>query len=113
LCTHERRERLRVPTKEVQYLEISRSFYVTCSVADSHPYGLYKGKGKKQDASNTRGIALLSILAKAYEKILVDRIIIFLEKNGQFDQNSKTPTDHGRPDQRLTTRYMLVMNDGS
>jgi hypothetical protein len=66
---------------------------------------LYKGKGVKQDASNTRGIALLSILAKAYEKILVDRIIIFLERNGQFDQN----TNGLRKGRSAVDNAMLVM----
>ena len=55
---------------------------------------LYKGKGPRQDPTNCRAIALLSILMKAYEKILVDRVIHFLEANGEFDQNTNGSRKH-------------------
>jgi hypothetical protein len=55
---------------------------------------LYKGKGPRQDPTNCRAISLLSILMKAYEKILVDRVIHFLEANGEFDQNTNGSRKH-------------------
>jgi hypothetical protein len=66
---------------------------------------LYKGKGSRQGLSNSRGIALMSIMAKAYEKILVDRrIVVFLEANGRFDQN----TNGSRMGRSAVDNAMLV-----
>jgi hypothetical protein len=65
---------------------------------------LYKGKGSRQDPSNSRGISLMPILAKAHEKILVDRIVVFLEANGCFDQN----TNGSRKGRSAVDNAMLV-----
>ena len=66
---------------------------------------LYKGKGSRQDPSNCRAIALLSILMKAYEKILVDRALKFLELHGEFDQN----TNGSRKSRSAVDNAMLIL----
>jgi hypothetical protein len=43
-------------------------------------------------------------LAKAYEEILVDRIVVFLEANGRFDQN----TNGSRKGRSAVGNAMLV-----
>ena len=49
---------------------------------------LYK-KGDIRDAGNYRGISLMSIIAKVYEKVLVRRMTTFLETNGCFDESAQ------------------------
>ena len=36
---------------------------------------LYKGKGKRTECGNYRGISLLSVVGKIYAGILVDRVL--------------------------------------
>jgi hypothetical protein len=49
---------------------------------------LYK-KGDIRGAGNCRGISLMSIIAKVYEKVLVRRMAAFLETNGCFDESAQ------------------------
>jgi hypothetical protein len=49
---------------------------------------LYK-KGDIRDAGNYRGISLMSIIAKVYEKVLARRMTAFLETNGCFDESAQ------------------------
>jgi hypothetical protein len=49
---------------------------------------LYK-KGDIRDSGNYRGISLMSIIAKVYEKVLVTRMTAFLEANNGFDESAQ------------------------
>ena len=47
---------------------------------------LYKGKGKKTECKNYRGISLLSVVGKIYEGILVDRVRRVMMSKGTLEQ---------------------------
>lgn len=36
---------------------------------------LYKGKGHKSEASNYRGISLLSVSSKLYGRVMIERVV--------------------------------------
>ena len=54
--------------------------------ADSAVSWLYK-KGDAEDCANYRGISLMSIVAKLWEKHIADKITIYLELNGVLHPN--------------------------
>jgi hypothetical protein len=49
---------------------------------------LYK-KGDVRDPGNYRGISLMSIVAKVYEKVLTNRMTEFLENNKCYDESAQ------------------------
>ena len=49
---------------------------------------LYK-KGDVRDPGNYRGISLMSIVAKVYEKLLTNRMTEFLENNKCYDESAQ------------------------
>ncbi len=68
---------------------------------------LFKNKGNKNDMNNYRGISVLPVLEKIFEKILASQIVEHLEKNKILFEGQ-----HGfRPDHSCETALYELISD--
>ena len=69
---------------------------------------LYKGKGDKLDPDNFRGISLLSVCAKVYGKLLLDRLQPILEP-GLLESQCGFRKGRGCPDLQFSLRRLTEL----
>ncbi len=67
---------------------------------------LYKGKGKREECNNYRGISLLSVPGKIYERILNERMMKITDKS-VGDEQGGSRKGRGSVDQIFALKILV------